>query len=407
MYSRLAEKRVHAALATTRVALLIGPRQSGKTTLAQRVSSKDMRYMSLDDPTVLSSAEIDPVGFVRSLDKAVIDEIQRAPQLLMALKTSVDADPRPGRFLLTGSANLMTVPRVSESLAGRMSMIRLFPLAQAELRERTPTFLDLAFSGETLLDCEETVLGDDLVEIVLKGGYPEPLTRETSVEREIWHEDYIEAIVQRDIREIAQIGLLNAIPPLLRALAESSGQLINFSRIGSLLNMNHVTTREYITHLASLFLVSIVPPWHGNVLKRLVKTPKLHFIDSGLLATLRYLNIDRIRVDRSPLGPILESFVYSELLKLAYTSTNRFRFSHFRDKEKNEVDLVVEDRSGRIVGIEVKAGSTVTSADFGGLRRLQSDVGDRFVAGFVMYDHERPVPFGDKLSAVPLSLLWT
>lgn len=407
MYPRLAEKRVRDALATTRVALLIGPRQSGKTTLAQHVADEDMRYMSLDDPTVLSSAESDPVGFVRSLDKAVIDEIQRAPKLLTALKTSVDSDPRPGRFLLTGSANLMTVPRVSESLAGRMSMIRLFPLAQAELRERTPTFLDLAFSGVTLLDCEETALGDDLVEIVLKGGYPVPLTRETSVEREIWHEEYIEAILQRDIREIAQIGLLDLLPPLLRALAESSGQLVNFSRIGSLLNMNHVTTREYVSHLANLFLVSIVEPWHSNTLKRLVKTPKLHFIDSGVLATLKRVSVDRVRVDRSQLGAILESFVCSELLKLAYASAGRFRFYHFRDKDKNEVDLVIEDRLGRVVGIEVKASSTVTSSDFKGMRRLQSDVGDRFVAGFVLYDHDRPVPFGDKLSAVPLSLLWS
>lgn len=407
MYSRLAEQRVRSALTNTRVALLIGPRQAGKTTLAQIVAGRDMRYMSLDDPTVLSAAETDPVGFVRSLDKAVIDEIQRVPELLMALKTSVDSDRRPGRFILTGSADLMTIPRVSESLAGRMSMIRLLPLAQAELRDRTPTFLDFAFSGDTIMDSEETVLGDDLVEVVLKGGYPEPLTRESSVERELWHEDYIEAIIQRDVRDIARIGLLNTLPSLLRALAEFSGQLVNFSKLGSLLGMNHVTTHEYVTHLANLFLVSIVEPWHGNALKRLVKTPKLHFIDTGVLAALRHVSTDRIRVDRSPFGAILESFVYSELLKLAYASTGRFRFYHFRDKDMNEVDVVIEDRLGRVVGIEIKASSTVTNRDFKGLRRLQSDVGERFIAGLVLYDHDRPVPFGEKLAAVPLSLLWS
>ncbi len=407
MYSRLAEQHVRSALTNTRVALLIGPRQAGKTTLAQIVAGPDMRYMSLDDPTVLSAAETDPVGFVRSLDKAVIDEIQRVPELLMALKTSIDSDRRPGRFILTGSADLMTIPRVSESLAGRMSMIRLLPLAQAELRDRTPTFLDFAFSGDTIMDCEETVLGDDLVEVVLKGGHPEPLTRESSVERELWHEDYIEAIIQRDVRDIARIGLLNTLPSLLRALAEFSGQLVNCSKLGSLLGMNHVTTREYVTHLANLFLVSIVEPWHGNALKRLVKTPKLHFIDTGVLATLRHVNTDRIRVDRTPFGAILESFVYSELLKLAYASTGRFRFYHFRDKDMNEVDVVVEDRLGRVVGIEIKASSTVTNGDFAGLRRLKSDVGDRFIAGFVLYDHDRPVPFGEKFAAVPLSLLWS
>ena len=407
MYPRLAESRVRAALAQARVVLLMGPRQAGKTTLARLIAGKDMRYMNLDDPTVLSSAETDPVGFVRALDRGVIDEIQRVPNLLLALKAAVDTDPRPGQFLLTGSANLMTIPRVSESLAGRVSMIRLLPLAQAELRERRPTFLERAFSGDALIDSEETALGDDLLELVLKGGYPEPLTRESAVEREIWHEDYVEAIVQRDVRDIAQIGLLNVLPRLLRVLAESSSQLVNFSRIGSALNMNHVTTREYVTHLANLFLVTVVPPWHSNALKRLVKTPKLHFLDSGLLATLKHVNIDRIRLDRSPLGAILESFVLSELLKIAYASTERLGFYHFRDKEKNEVDIVMENRNGYVVGIEVKASSTVTSGDFKGMRRLQSDVGERFVAGFVLYDHARPVPFGDRFAAVPISALWT
>lgn len=407
MYARLAEQRVRAALTTARVTLLVGPRQSGKTTLVQHIADPDMRYMNLDDPTVLAAAEADPVGFIRALDKGIIDEIQRVPKLLLALKMSVDSDPRPGRFLLTGSANLMTMPKVAESLAGRMSMIRLFPLAQAELRERTPTFLDLAFAGETLITSNETVLGEDLVDVVIRGGYPEPLTYDTTVEREMWHEDYIDAIVQRDVRDIAEIGRLSALPTLLRLLAESAGQLVNFSRIGSLINMNHVTTREYITHLANLFLVSIIPPWHGNALKRLVKTPKLHFIDTGILSTLKHMSVERVRADRKPFGAILESFVYSELLKVAHSSRLRFDFYHFRDKDKNEVDVVIEDRSGRVVGIEVKASSTVTSDDFSGLRRLQADVGDRFVSGFVLYDHERPVPFGDKLAAVPLSVLWS
>lgn len=406
MYLRLAEERVRAAMTSARVALLVGPRQAGKTTLAQHIVGQDMLYLSLDDPTVLSSAEDDPVGFVRALDKAVIDEIQRVPKILLALKTAVDSDRRPGRFLLTGSADLMTIPKVAESLAGRMSLIRLLPLAQAELREGEATFLDLAFSGDTLISSVETVLGDDLVELVLKGGYPEPLTYESAFDRELWHENYVDAIVQRDVRDIAEISRLNALTPLLRVLAESSGQLVNFSRIGSFLNMNHVTTREYVTHLANLFLISILPPWHGNALKRLVKTPKLHFIDTGVLATLRNINVDRIRADRKPFGAILKSFVHSELLKMAYAAGGRLGFYHFRDKDKNEVDFVIEDRRGRIVGIEVKASSTVTSSDFGGLRRLQADVGDRFVAGFVLYDHERPVPFGDNLAAVPLSVLW-
>ena len=406
MYIRLAEERVRTAMTSARVALLVGPRQAGKTTLAQYIAGRDMLYLSLDDPTVLSSAENDPVGFVRALDKAVIDEIQRVPKLLLALKTAVDSDRRAGRFLLIGSADLMTIPRVAESLAGRMSLIRLLPLAQAELRERNATFLDIAFSGETLISSADPALGEDLVELVLKGGYPAPLTYESAFDREIWHENYVEAIVQRDVRDIAEISRLNALIPLLRVLAESSGQLVNFSRMGSFLNMNHVTTREYVMHLANLFLIAILPPWHGNALERLVKTPKLHFVDAGVLAMLKNINVDRIRTDRKPFGAILESFVYGELQKMACAAKGRFGFYHFRDKDKNEVDVVIEDRSGRIVGVEVKASGTVTSSDFRGLRRLQEDVGDRFVAGFVLYDHERPVPFGDKLAAVPLSSLW-
>ena len=406
MYPRFLERRVREALADTRVVLICGPRQSGKTTLARRIAGDAMPFRTLDDATALNAASADPVGFVRSLDRAVIDEIQRAPGLVTAIKATVDADPRPGRFLLTGSADLMTLPRVADSLAGRMGNVRLLPLAQAELRDASTTFLDEAFAGEPPAS-RAPVVGDDLVETVLAGGYPEALTRSGWRRRQDWHLDYIEAIIQRDVRDMARIEQLGAMPRLLRVLAERSGQLVNYSAIGGPIGMNHVTTRRYMGILENVFLVRTLPPWYTNALKRVTKSPKLHFLDAGLLAALRGLAPQRLRRDRTQFGSVLETFVFGEILKLAGWAEDRYALSHFRDKERNEVDIVIEDGRGRIVGIEVKASATVTGRDFSGLRRLAAATGERFVQGLVLYDHEQTVPFGVRLAAAPVSALWS
>ncbi len=405
MYPRLIESRVREALTDTRVVLLSGPRQSGKTTLGQKLATDSMAYMTLDNATVLAAARADPVGFVRSLDRAIIDEVQRAPNLMLALKESVDNDPRPGRFLLTGSADLLALPRVADSLAGRMEVMRLFPLAQCELQSSRSTFLPAIFAGE-LPSAGKIAIGPDLVATVLAGGYPEALTRRSWARRQDWYSGYIDAIVQRDVRDVAQIDQLQQMPRLLRLLAEHTGQLVNYSAIGAALGMNHVTTQKYVGVFERLFLVRTLPPWHSNALKRLTRKPKLHFLDSGLLAALRGLTPERIHADRTPFGALLETFVFSELLKLASWAEDRFQFSHFRDKEENEVDVVIEDRQGRVVGIEVKASATVASSDFGGLRKLAEACGERFVLGLVLHDHDKTVPFGSKLAAAPLSGLW-
>ena len=406
MYPRFVEHRVREAMADTRVVLICGPRQSGKTTLARWIAGDDIPFVTLDDATAFDAASADPVGFVRGLDRAVIDEVQRAPGLVLAIKTAVDADPRAGRFLLTGSANLMTLPRVADSLAGRMGIIRLLPLAQAELRGARPSFLDRAFAGKTP-ETTTPVVGEDLVETVLAGGYPEALTRSGWRRRRDWHLDYIEAIVQRDVRDVARIEQLSSMPRLLRVLAEHSGQLVNYSGFGAPLGMNHVTTQRYVGVFENLFLVHALPPWYTNTLKRLVKSPKLHFLDAGLLAALRDLSPERLRRDRRLFGTLLESFVYGELLKLASWSDDRYSFSHFRDKERNEVDIVIEDGRGRVVGVEVKASATVSAGDFAGLRRLAAGCGDRFASGLVLYHHGRAVPFDDRMAAAPVSALWS
>ncbi|KKL58252.1 hypothetical protein LCGC14_2227250, partial [marine sediment metagenome] len=286
MYDRFAKTRIQQALDDTRVVLISGPRQSGKTTLATEIAADEIPFFTLDEATVLAAANNDPVGFLRGLDRAVIDEIQRAPDLLLAIKTEVDRDKTAGRFLLTGSANLMTVPRVADSLAGRMEVVKLLPLSQAEIMGAKSTLIDNAFKGlqPTL---EQAVLGDDMIEIVLAGGYPEAITRKKWGRKQDWYQGYVDAIVQRDVRDVAQIEQLAIMPKLLSILAEHSGQLVNYSGMGGAVGLNHVTTQKYLGVFESLFIVHTLQPWFTNKLKRLTKSPKLHFLDSGLLAALR------------------------------------------------------------------------------------------------------------------------
>ncbi|MBP1884951.1 ATP-binding protein [Sinorhizobium mexicanum] len=407
LIGRKARPVIETALADTRVVLIAGPRQAGKTTLARQFSGSDRAYVTLDDAGALNAAKTDPVGFIRGLNRAVIDEVQRAPELILAIKESVDREDAPGRFLLTGSANLATVPAIADSLAGRMAVVPLLPFAQSELRSTPGRLLDRLFAGEEPETGDGTVFGDDLLETVLRGGYPEVLRRATPARRVAWLEDYVALILDRDVRDIANIDQLDRLPRLLDVLAEHAGQLVNHSSFGAALGLSSVTAQKYVAILERLFLVRTLTPWSNNRLSRLIKTPKLHFLDTGLLASLREEEADVLRENRTRFGALLESFVVSELLKLASWSERRLSFSHYRTKDKDEVDVVIEDRRGRIVGIEVKASATVKADDFRGLRQLQEAVGDRFVRGLVLHDHDRVTPFGEKLHAAPLSILWT
>ena len=342
--------------------MLIGPRQCGKTTLVRQLADKGREYVTLDDGTALEAARSDPAGFVRGFNLVTIDEVQRAPELLRAIKLSVDNERRAGRFLLTGSANILTLPQVSESLAGRMETIRLMPISQAEIAGKKPAFLKAAFTGR-LTKPVSPLIGDALVHTVLVGGYPEMLRRESPRRRQAWGRDYIKAIVQRDVRDIAEVARLDQLPKLLQVLAHHSGQLTNFTQIGGQLGIDDKTTRRYIGILEQLFLVQHVPPWFRNQLKRLVKTPKLHFLDSGLLAAILGLTAKRISKDRSTFGTLLETFAFSEVLKQTTWSDESYAIYHYRDKDQDEVDIVVEDEHTATVGIEVKASATVNASD--------------------------------------------
>ena len=405
MYSRFVERRVGEALADTPVVLIVGPRRAGKTTLARKMAEEGRTYITLDDRTVLDAALSDPNGFIRGLDRAIIDEIQRAPDVLLAIKRSVDEDRRPGRFLLTGSANVMMLPRVADSLAGRIETIRMLPLARAEIAGTVPTFLERLFEGR-LEGERQAVIGDDLVRLALLGGFPEAIERESERRRQAWARSYLTSVLTRDLRDIAEIERLAELPKFVRLLAEYSGRLVNYSQFGSEIDVSHKTGQRYVALLEQVFLVSTLQPWYTNALKRIAKTPKLHFLDSGLLAAVRGLSFDRVRADRSELGALLESFVFSEVLKLMTASDLQLAAYHFRDRQMREVDIVLERDDGRIAGIEVKAAATVTSGDFAGLRTLAEACKERFACGVVLYDSADFVPFGDKLAAAPLSCLW-
>jgi hypothetical protein len=405
MFERFAKRRAEEALSDTPVVLIVGPRRAGKTTLVRKLGEAGRTYITLDDQTVLEAAQSDPIGLIRGLDRAIIDEIQRAPDLLLAIKKTVDEDYRPGRFLLTGSANVLTLPCVADSLAGRMETIQLLPLARAEVEVRTPTFLERLFAGK-LQSQRDSIVGDDLARLVLLGGFPEAISRDSERRRRDWARSYLTSILTRDLRDIADVNKLTELPKFVRLLAEDSGNLVNYSQFGAGINVSHKTGQRYVALLEQVFLVAMLQPWFTNALKRIVKTPKLHFLDSGLLAAVRGLTFDRVKADRGTFGALLETFVFSEVLKLMTASDMRLTPHHFRDRDMREVDIVLERDDGMIAGIEVKARATVKAGDFSGLRALAEACGDRFSFGVVLYDGTEVVPFGDRLAAAPLTCLW-
>jgi len=405
MFPRFVQWRINEALADTPVILLEGPRRVGKTTLVRKMAGASRPYLTLDDRATLEAARSDPEGFIQRIDQAVIDEVQRAPELLLAIKKSVDEHYRPGRFLLTGSANVLTLPRVADSLAGRMEILQLLPLAQAELMGRTPDFLECLFA-DRLRPQPGAITGDALVQRVLSGGFPEAVVRENERRRLRWAQSYLTSTLTRDLREIAELEKLTELPKLVRMLAEHAGQLANYSQFGTTINVNYKTAQRYVRLLEQVFLLANAPPWFNNARKQLVKMPKLHFLDSGLLAAARGLTFKRIVADRRTFGALLENFVFAELLKLIHASDFNLNVFHYRDRDMREVDIVLERDDGMVVGIEVKAGATVRAADFSGLKALARACGERFACGVILYDSTQAIPFGRKLWAAPLSSLW-
>jgi uncharacterized protein len=401
---------VREALRESRVVLLNGARQVGKTTLALQLAGESdppRQYLSLDDAAVHAAAHSDPVGFVSGLQgPVVIDEVQRVPQLLSAIKLAVDRDQTPGRFLLTGSANVLFVPKLSESLAGRMQILTLWSLSQGEIEGTREAFIDVAFGEDLPRLGPAPRSAVDLADRVARGGYPEIVSRRPEARRAPWYGSYLTTILQRDIRELASIEGLAALPRLLGLVASQPMSLLNYADLARGVGLPQTTLKRYLAFLEATFLITTVPAWYRNVGKRLTKSPKVMLTDTGLAAHLQGADAHRLRERRDTLGPLLESFAAMELRRQSAWSREQPELLHFRSAAGQEVDLVLESRAGRLVGVEVKAAASLGPADFRGLKTLADAAGRDFHRGILLYTGEQVVPFGPRLHAVPVRALW-
>lgn len=408
MIRRNIEDRIHEAMADTPVVLITGARQTGKTTLARAIAEKGgARYFTLDDAATLALAAGDPTGFVRNLSgPVVLDEVQKAPDLFPAIKTAVDRDRRPGRFLLTGSANVMTLPRLSESLAGRMEVLPLYPFSAGELAGRREGFLKRLFDG-TIGDTDVAPAEEDVPSRLARGGYPEAVGRKTEHRRAAWFASYVSAILQREVRDLTRVEALHALPNLLRLLAARTSGLLNLADVSRDSGLPHTTLTRHLALFEAVFLVHRLPAWSRNPGQRLVKAPKLHLVDTGLVCHLVGANARRLAEDRGWLGRVLETFVVGEIRKQVSWSDPLATLSHFRATSGSEVDVVIEKADGAAAFVEVKASATVAASDFAALRGLRDRIGERFASGIVFYLGDRIVPSGDRLWLVPLPVLWS
>ena len=407
MIHRHIHNSVQLAMTDTPVVLLNGARQTGKTTLTQAIAAgADAQYYTLDDYATLALAAGDPAGFIRNLSgPVVIDEIQKAPELFPAIKLAVDKDRRPGRFLLTGSANVMTLPRLSESLAGRMEIIPLYPFSAGELTDTQEGFLPRLFA-RSIAESKQLSMHETIETILTRGGYPEATQRESADRRAAWFASYISTILQRDVRDLARVDALHTLPNLLKLLAARSSGLLNLADAGRDAGLPHTTLTRYLALLETVFLVHRLPAWSRNLGQRLVKSPKVHLVDTGLSCHLLGADARRLSEDRSLLGRLLESFVVSELRKQISWTDPRITLYHFRTATGSEIDIVLEKPDGSIAAIEVKASASVAASDFAALKALRDQLGQQFQAGVVLHLGDQIVPFGDKLWLVPVSALW-
>lgn len=408
MKQRNIHTAVAAALADTPVVLVNGARQTGKTTLVRELAKKRKAvYVTLDDHGSLDAALNDPAGFVASLGEfAVVDEVQNAPNIFRAIKASVDRDRRPGRFLLAGSANVLALPRMGDSLAGRMEIITLHPFAQDELAGRRSGFIDTLFKEKIPLRYTAAADRADLARRVFAGGYPEVRTRRDAARRAAWYRAYITTILQKDVRDISNITDLTALPKLLGQLALRSGNLLNMADMARDLDLSHSSIRRYLALLEATFLLTPLQPWANKRAKRLVKAPKVHLADSGFAAWLCGISTPAALPKSTMWGHLLETFAANELRKMATWSKTRADLYHFRMNTGRETDLVLEDPQGRVVGIEVKASASVGHHDLAGLAELRNAAGTNWVRGIVLHTGTAVTPFSKDLHAIPICAMW-
>jgi predicted AAA+ superfamily ATPase len=387
--------------------MLSGPRQSGKTTLSRELESSLTEYRTLDDGTLREAAKNDPQGFIKRRTKTlIIDEVQRIPSLLPAIKKAVDEDTRPCQYLLTGSANIQFLPTVRESLAGRIDKIRLRPLAQGELMKKLPRFIESAFK-QSFSHRQTHHDRDAILETAFRGGFPEPMTLQDRG-RKRWHTDYIGAILERDLKEIAKIHRKHAMRELVNTLAAWSGKYMDISAIGSGLSIQRPTIESYINALEALFMVERVYPWTKTDYARVGKQSKLFMADSGLMASLLRWKMDQVRLDSDRSGKLIETFAFNEIAAQIDASDGRYALFHYRDREKREIDFLIEREDNALLGVEVKAGSAISKNDFKHMKWFKNNlVKNQEFIGVILYTGQHPASFGNNLWAIPFGLLWS
>ena len=407
LYPRWQKATIQQMMSERRVLLLSGPRQSGKTTLTRELESGQAEYRTLDDGTLREAAENDPQGFIkRRTQTLIIDEVQRIPSLLPAIKMAVDKDTRSGQYLLTGSANIQSLPTVRESLAGRIAKIRLRPLAQGEISKNAPRFIESAFK-QSFSRRQTHFDRDAILEIAFRGGFPEPMVLQDRGRRR-WHTDYIDAILERDLKEIARIHRKNAMRELVKVLAAWSGKFVDLSAIGSGLSIKRPTIESYITALKTLYLVERVYPWTKTDYARVGKQSKLFMVDSGLMATLLKWKMDQVRFDSDRSGKLVETFAFNEIMAQVDAGDGRYELFHYRDREKREIDFLIEREDNALLGIEIKAGSAIGKNDFKHMTWFHNNLAkNQTFIGVILYTGEFPASFGNNLWAVPFGLLWS
>lgn len=397
------------ALAEARVVCLLGARQAGKSTLVQEVAADEhpARYLTLDDPATLELAREDPAGFVAGSERLAIDEIQRVPDLLLAIKRVVDTEQTRGRFLITGSANIITHPRIADALPGRVDYMTLWPFSQGELAERVPSFLEDVFDGKRP-EVEDPPIGRaGYAELVVRGGFPEAV-RTDAARRQRFFSSYVGSILGREIGELGSVRDTEAAARVLRLAAARSAALTNLSALGRELGIDHKTVANHLRSLEQLFMVVRLPAWHANLGHRVIRTPKLHVADPGLLCSLIGADAERLVADGAIAGSVFETFAVTEVIRQASVSdlSPKLSLHHYRDQPGNEVDLVLELFSGEVVGIEVKASASPRPRDAAGLKLLRDRLGDRFRQGILFHLGATSIPIGDRISAIPLAALW-
>ena len=408
MINRKIKHKLLDALTDSPVVLVHGARQTGKSTLVKQIAKTDYpaKYLTFDDAGILSAAMNNPVDFISEYEEnIIIDEVQRVPEIFLAIKSLVDKKRQPGKFILTGSSNVFLLPKISESLAGRIEILKLFPLSQSEISSTNYNFVDELFGKVTNLNSKPEKK-NNFVSKILSGGFPEMQTRKNRERQKAWFRSYITTILQRDVRDIANIEKLGDLPRLLSLFASRAGTLLNFAELSRSSSIPQTTLKRYVSLLEAIFMINLVPAWSGNLYKRLIKAPKLYLNDTGLLSHLTGFDSDKVLSDPLSWGRLLENFVLMELTKQASWSKFDLSLYHYRSASGQEIDFIVERSDGLLAAIEVKATARIQAGDFNHIKAFADDVGEKFKTGVVLYTGKEIIPFAKDLFALPVEMLW-